>query len=67
MIFWLISLKNTFKKINKSNEYLWFASLAGWSATFNIGLVNTTFHHEHALLALFFLGLQQMSMRKKNS
>lgn len=36
---------------------LWCASLSGWLVTVLIGFVNTTLHHEHALLALMTLGL----------
>jgi O-antigen ligase len=36
---------------------LWCASLSGWLVTVLIGMVNTTLHHEHALLALMTLGL----------
>jgi len=36
---------------------LWAGSFSAWMATFGIGLVNTTFHHEHAILACLFLGL----------
>jgi O-antigen ligase len=36
---------------------LWCASFSGWLVTVLIGMVNTTLHHEHALLALMTLGL----------
>jgi hypothetical protein len=36
---------------------LWGASFSGWLVTVLIGVVNTTLHHEHALLALMTLGL----------
>lgn len=36
---------------------VWVAALAGWSVTVFAGLLNTTLHHEHGLLALATLGL----------
>lgn len=35
----------------------WGIGLAGWSMTFLGGLFNTTLHHEHAMLAMLFLGV----------
>ncbi len=37
--------------------YLWAGSLSAWMATFGIGTVNTTMHHEHGILAFLMLGL----------
>ena len=37
--------------------YLWGASLSAWIVTCGVGVVNSTFHHEHAILAFLFLGL----------
>ena len=59
MIAWFKQLMQTFywaKKI-KQASYLWAGSFSAWFATFGIGLVNTTFHHEHAILACMLLGL----------
>lgn len=36
---------------------LWAASFSAWFVTAGAGLGNTTLHHEHALLAMLFLGL----------
>ncbi|MBL8377345.1 MAG: O-antigen ligase family protein [Burkholderiales bacterium] len=36
---------------------LWCASLAAWWTTVSVGVVNTTLHHEHALLACLCLAL----------
>ena len=36
---------------------LWGASASAWMATAGIGLVNTTLHHEHGMLAALLLGL----------
>jgi O-antigen ligase len=59
MLAWIASLIKTFNWARKSSEatYLWAGSLSAWFATFGIGLVNTTFHHEHAILACLFLAL----------
>jgi len=59
MVYWLYDLIKTFKWTKKtSTSYmLWAGSLSAWAATFGIGLVNTTFHHEHGILACLFLGL----------
>jgi O-antigen ligase len=59
MLFWvkhLISTLNWAKKTTQAS-YLWAGSLSAWVATYGIGFVNTTFHHEHAILACLFLGL----------
>ena len=59
MICWmkhLISTLNWAKKTTQAS-YLWAGSLSAWVATYGIGFVNTTFHHEHAILACLFLGL----------
>jgi O-antigen ligase len=36
---------------------LWSAAAGAWLVTVGAGLVNTTLHDEHALLAMLFLGL----------
>ena len=43
--------------IDDAQMVLWCASFSGWLVTVLIGFVNTTMHHEHALLALITLGL----------
>jgi hypothetical protein len=59
MVYWLYDLIKTFKWTKKSSTsyMLWTGSFSAWVATFGIGLVNTTFHHEHGILACLFLGL----------
>ena len=59
MFAWLRHLIKTFKMTKLSNQaaYLWAGSLSAWVATFGIGFVNTTFHHEHGILACLLLGL----------
>lgn len=59
MVAWIRHLIKTFQWAKKSigRTYLWGGSLSAWVATFGIGFVNTTFHHEHAILACLFLGI----------
>ena len=59
MMGWLRQLIKTFNWAKKSNEasFLWGGSISAWIAIHGIGIVNTTFHHEHAILACLFLGL----------
>jgi O-antigen ligase len=59
MLAWIVSLIKTFGRAKRSGEesLLWAGSFSAWVATFGIGLVNTTFHHEHAILACLFLGI----------
>lgn len=56
---WLITLIKSYRKLKSSTQgsYLWGASLGAWIVTCGVGFVNSTFHHEHAILALLFLGL----------
>lgn len=58
-VFWISHLIRSFNWAKKTNESmrLWGGSLSAWVATFGIGFFNTTFHHEHAILACLFLGL----------
>jgi O-antigen ligase len=59
MVSWFRHLMKTYYLAAKSQEFsrLWSGSLSAWVATFGIGFVNTTFHHEHAILACLFLGI----------
>jgi O-antigen ligase len=36
---------------------LWGAAFSAWFVTFGVGAVNTTLHHEHAILAVLLLAL----------
>lgn len=45
------------QKLIGQSLYLWAGSASAWFVTFGIGFVNTTFHHEHGILACVFLGL----------
>ncbi len=68
MFIWLITLIKSYKKYNRDSKVMLFimGSYSAWMSIFGIGLVNTTFHHENALLALFFLGLHLNYLRQKN-
>jgi O-antigen ligase len=59
MIMWIKQLIKTYDWAAKTQQSirLWAGSLSAWVATFGIGFVNTTFHHEHAILACLFLGI----------
>ena len=69
MLLWLITLFKSFRTTDKkTNRILFtFGSLSAWLSIFVIGLVNTTFHHENALLALFFLGLHLSFIRQNKT
>jgi O-antigen ligase len=68
MLIWLITLINSYKKYNQDSKAMLFimGSFSAWTTIFGIGFVNTTFHHENALLALFFLSLHLNYLRQKN-
>jgi len=68
MAIWLISLIKSYKKYNQDSKAMLFimGSFSAWATIFGIGFVNTTFHHENALLALFFLSLHLNYLRQKN-
>ena len=68
MFIWLITLIKSYKKFNQDSKAMLFimGSFSVWATIFGIGFVNTTFHHENALLALFFLGLHLNYLRQKN-
>ena len=68
MLIWLITLINSYKKFKRSSNAMFFVkgSFSAWVTIFGIGFVNTTFHHENALLALFFLSLHLNYLRQKN-
>ena len=68
MFIWLITLIKSYKKFNQDSKAMLFimGSFSAWATIFGIGFVNTTFHHENALLALFFLSLHLNYLRQKN-
>ena len=59
ILMWLQSLIKSYSqaKLSAQSAYLWMGSMSAWLVTFGIGFVNTTFHHEHGILACLFLGL----------
>ena len=64
---WLVTLIKSYRKlkISAQGSYIWGASLSAWIVTCGVGLVNSTFHHEHAILALLFLGLHLGYLKHK--
>ena len=56
---WLLALiKNWPSSKSESLHWaLWGAALCAWFTNISIGLVNTTLHHEHALISMMILGL----------
>ena len=68
ILFWLFKLIKSYPTTKKSKGYLlfWMSSLSAWITVFGIGLVNSTFHHETALLAFVFLSLQLGYLRLIN-
>lgn len=59
IVMWMQSLIKSYgqAKLSSQSAYLWMGSMSAWLTTFGIGFVNTTFHHEHGILACLFLGL----------
>jgi O-antigen ligase len=59
MLSWLRLLLSSFNEVKKYNNegFIWAGSFSAFLATFGIGFVNTTFHHEHGILACILLGL----------
>jgi O-antigen ligase len=68
LFFWLKELINSLKNLHlkRKNNFLAFNSFVAWVVIFIGGIFNTTFQHENALLALFFLGLHLSFLRQKN-
>jgi O-antigen ligase len=69
ILLWLQTLFSSFylNKLNQEASYLWAGSASAWMATFGIGFVNTTFHHEHGILACLFLGLHLAFLNRNQS
>ena len=65
MFFWLLEVKKLYKKKSVNTIFI-FGSVSSWISLFLIWIVNTTFHHENALLSLFFLGLHLSLLKRKN-
>jgi O-antigen ligase len=66
ILMWIIFLKKTFRLCRSGSEGIlfWSGSFSSFLATFGIGFVNTTFHHEHGILACLFLGLHLAFVNK---
>jgi O-antigen ligase len=56
---WLIALwRRRPKRESPDDGWLWWSgAAAAWMITTGVGLVNTTLHHEHGILAALFLGM----------
>jgi O-antigen ligase len=69
MILWakeiILGLKR--KKNADLNSMILYASISAWLAIFGIGLVNSTLHHENAILALLILAFHIMQKRLKTT
>ncbi len=56
---WALRLRRSlaWARADPAQAGVWVASLAGWSVTVSAGLLNTSLHHEHGLLAMATLGM----------
>jgi O-antigen ligase len=59
LIAWLVALVRTWPRGKApDDDWLWWGcSAAALMITVGVGLVNTTLHHEHGILAMLFLGM----------
>jgi O-antigen ligase len=66
---WLETLIRSYQKLKTSTQgsFIWGGSLSAWIVTCGVGFVNSTFHHEHAILALLFLGLHLGYLKYHNT
>lgn len=67
LLFWLYSLIRFLPQSGGSDLdwALWGGSMSAWVVSSGIGLVNTTLHHEHGMLAALLLGMWLAGMRAK--
>ena len=67
ILMWLWTLIKSYRQkvISSQSACLWMGSMSAWLTTFGIGFVNTTFHHEHGILACIFLGLHLAFLNTK--
>lgn len=56
MVFWFMALRLPAANAPPVAWSCWGAAAAAWLVTAIVGLVNTTLHHEHALLSMLVLG-----------
>lgn len=59
LLAWFIALVRRRPRPDAAGHYwmFWGAAASAWMITTGVGLVNTTLHHEHGILAALFLGL----------
>lgn len=63
-LYWLIRFLP--KPQDENIEWaLWGSSIAAWLVSVGIGFVNTTLHHEHAILSVLLLGMWLAYLRLK--
>jgi O-antigen ligase len=69
MILWAKEIILGFKQKKNTglNRMTLYASISAWLAIFGIGLVNSTLHHENAILALLILAFHIMQKRPKTT
>lgn len=62
---WAIQLWRFYRIATRSSHdwLLWGSSASAWIVAVTIGVVNTTLHHEHALLSMILLGLWLAHLR----
>jgi len=69
IVIWAKTLIDNYRRnmLTTKGNFLWLGSLSAFISTFLIGFVNSTFHHENALIALFFFSLHVMYNKKINA
>ena len=50
--------------IRRENDWIVFSAIGVVMVNLGIGIVNTTLHHEHAILSMYVLGLLIAQYRK---
>jgi O-antigen ligase len=69
LVAWLVALVRARPARDASNDdWLWWGcSGAAFMVTTGVGLVNTTLHHEHGILAMLFLGMWLSRIRTSSA
>ena len=69
IVIWAKTLIDSYRRnmLTTEGNFLWLGSLSAFISTFLIGFVNSTFHHENALIALFFFSLHVMYNKEINA
>jgi hypothetical protein len=59
LVAWAVALARAWPRREDSEDewFWWGSSAAALMITAGVGLVNTTLHHEHGILAALFLGV----------